>query len=162
VGGVNNRKTIALVVSLLCATAAVLAIVILGGDDEPSSAGAAATRPVASAPLELTLEPAHHSGVTGTATLVPDGANLNVTLKLSKHGADRLMAHIHTGPCSNEPTASNPRIWANLTDVIKGTSKTVVNVVTLKELQSESSSINVHDPAHNLRPLVCADIPRAG
>ena len=70
--------------------------------------------------------------------------------------ADTLPAHIHTGPCSDEPTATNPRIWANLNEVIKGTSKTVVNVVTLKELQSEPASINVHDPAHNLRAMVCA------
>ena len=56
----------------------------------------------------------------------------------------------------------NPRIWANLTEVIKGTSETMVNVVTLKELQSEPSSINVHDPTHAYRALVCGDIPRAG
>jgi len=37
-----------------------------------------------------------------------------------------------------------------------------VNTVTLPELQSESSSINVHDPTHANRALVCADIPRAG
>jgi hypothetical protein len=35
-----------------------------------------------------------------------------------------------------------------------------VNVVTLAELQSEGASINVHDPEHGLRALVCADIPR--
>jgi hypothetical protein len=34
--------------------------------------------------------------------------------------------------------------------------------VTLKELQSEDASINVHDPTHGNRPLVCGDIPRAG
>jgi len=110
--------------------------------------------------VELALKPAHHSGVTGTATLVPDGENLNVTLKLDKPSAQTMLAHIHSGPCSDEPTIDNPRIWANLDDVIKGTSKTVVNVVTLKELQSEPASINVHDPDHNQRPLVCGDIPQ--
>jgi hypothetical protein len=156
-----NRKTLALAVGLVCVAGAVLAIVIAGGDQQ-STAGAAAARPAASAPVEIPLKPAHDSGVTGTATLVPDGPNLNVTLKLSKPIADTLLAHIHTGPCSKEPTFANPRIWANLTDVIKGTSKTPVNVVTLKELQSEPASINVHDPDHNQRPLVCADIPQVG
>jgi hypothetical protein len=157
-----NRKTLALAVGLLCLAGGVLPIVIGGGKDENSTgAAAAASRPAASAPLEIPLKPAHHSGISGTATLVPDGANLNVTLKLSKPIADTLLTHIHTGPCSDEPTMSDPRIWANLNDVVKGTSKTTVNVVTLKELQSEPASINVHDPNHNQRPLVCADIPQS-
>ena len=87
---------------------------------------------------------------------------MKVTLTLDKRVPGTLMAHIHTGPCSDEPTASNPRIWATLTDVIDGRSETTVNIVTLHELQSESSSINVHDPTHANRALVCADIPRAG
>jgi hypothetical protein len=37
-----------------------------------------------------------------------------------------------------------------------------VELVTLDELRAESSSINVHDPDHANRPLVCGDIPRAG
>jgi hypothetical protein len=152
-----NRKTLALTVAALCVAGAVVAVVITGGDEKTT---AAAARPAASAPVEIPLEPAHHSGVHGTATLVPDGPNLNVTLKLSRPMADTLMAHIHTGPCSDEPTVDNPRIWANLDEVVKGTSKTVVNVVTLKELQSEPASINVHDPNHHQRPLVCADIPQ--
>jgi hypothetical protein len=153
-----NRKTLALAVGLLCVVAAAVAVVVAGGDEKP--AHAAAPRPAASAPVEVPLRPAHHSGVSGSATLAPDGANLHVTLKLSKPIADTLLAHIHTGPCSDEPTFDNPRIWANLEDVVKGTSKTLVNVVTLKELQSEPASINVHDPNHNQRPLVCADIPQ--
>ena len=157
-----NRKTLALVVGALCVAVAVLTVVIVGGDDQSTAgAAAAASRPAAaSAPIEVPLEPEHHSGVTGTATLVPDGENLNVTLKLSKPIAATLPAHIHTGPCSDEPTAANPRVWALLDDAIKGTSKTVVNTVTLKELQSEPASINVHDPANNLRAMVCADIPQ--
>jgi hypothetical protein len=152
-----KRKTLALTVGLLCVAGAVLAIVATRGDEKTT---AAAARPAAGAPVEIPLEPAHHSGVHGTATLVPDGPNLHVTLKLSKPIAQTLMAHIHTGPCSDEPTFDNPRIWAILDDVVKGTSKTFVNVVTLKELQSEPASINVHDPDHNQRPLVCADIPQ--
>jgi hypothetical protein len=32
--------------------------------------------------------------------------------------------------------------------------------VTLSELRAEGASINVHDPDHNQRALVCGDIPR--
>jgi hypothetical protein len=81
-------------------------------------------------------------------------------LTLDKRVPDTLLAHIHTGPCSDEPTMTNPRIWANLSEVMDGRSETTVNVVTLPELRSESASINVHDPDHNQRPLVCGDIPR--
>jgi hypothetical protein len=137
-----------------------LAIAGCGGGEDQAAPAAATTRPAASTPLEIPLEAAHHSGVTGTATLVPDGENLKVDLQLSKRVQGTLLAHIHTGPCTDEPTATNPRIWANLHEVINGRSDTTVyGIVTLKELQSEPASINVHDPEHNQRALVCGDIP---
>ena len=132
----------------------------------PAATTAASTPPprpaaAASEPLEIALKPAHHSGVTGTAGLVPGAKDdLKVTLTLDKHVLASLMAHIHTGPCSDEPTVNNPRIWASLNDLIDSRLKTVVNVVTLKELQSEGASINVHDPDHGNRALACGDIPR--
>jgi hypothetical protein len=132
------------------------------GDVDGGTDSAAAARPTPQAPVEIPLKPKHRSGVTGTATLAPAGANLIVTLTLDKRIPRTLMAHIHTGPCTDEPTATNPRIWANLTDVADGRSETTVNVVTLDELESESSSINVHDPTHGNRAMVCGDIPRAG
>jgi hypothetical protein len=141
---------------LLC-----LAAVGCGGSEDGDSQAAAA-RPAASAPVAFALKPAHRSGVTGTATLAPEGPNLKVTLKLDQRVSNTLMAHIHTGPCSDEPTFSNPRIWVNLHEVVDGLSETTENIATLEELQSEPSSINVHDPAHNQRPLVCGDIPQAG
>jgi hypothetical protein len=132
------------------------------GGDEGGTDGAAAARPAASAPVEITLSPKHRSAVTGTATLAPAGQNLKVTVTLDKGVSGPLMAHIHTGPCSYEPTASNPRIWASLTEVRDSRSETTMNTVTLRELRSETSSINVHDPTHANRALVCGDIPRAG
>jgi hypothetical protein len=140
------------------------AIAGCGGDDGSGGAAAsAATRPTTtpSAPVEFALKPAHHSGVRGTATLTQAGDMLHVTLKLSKPVDGTLMAHIHTGPCSKEPTMSNPRIWASLYEVVDGHSETPTNVVTLKELEAEPASINVHDPNHTQRPLVCGDLPRA-
>jgi hypothetical protein len=121
---------------------------------------AAAATPSRSAPVVIALKSAHHSGVTGTATLTPSFRDMTVTIKLGKRIPETLLTHIHTGPCSDEPTLDNPRIWANLNEVVDGRSETTVNVVTLRELQSEPASINVHDPAHGNRPLVCGDIPQ--
>jgi hypothetical protein len=136
-----------------------LAVVGCGGQaDEPKPAAA---RRAASAPIQVALKPAHHSGVSGTATLAPGPKGLKVTVKLSKPVKGSLLAHIHTGPCSDEPTMSNPRIWASLTEVIDGSSETTVDLMTLDDLRAESTSINVHDPKHANRPLVCGDIPRA-
>jgi CHRD domain len=144
----------------LTASAVLLTLAVAGcggGSDEPQGAAA---KPAASKPLEITLKPAHHSGVSGTATIVPDGANLKVDIKLDKRVQATLMAHIHTGPCSDEPTAANPRIWAGLNDVVNSRSNsTVYDVGTIEELETEGTSINVHDPEHNQRPLVCGDIP---
>jgi hypothetical protein len=159
-----DRRKLALPVVMVCAVGGALALATLGGNGDGASgaSGAAAALAPVSKPVEIALKPRHRSGVTGTATLTPSGPNLEVTLTLEQKVPGTLPAHIHTGPCSDEPTATNPRIWAGLTEVVGGRSHTTVNVVTLRELQSETSSINVHDPAHNLRALVCADIPQAG
>lgn len=157
-----DRKALVLPAIVLVLAGIVLAVVNLGGGGDDDPAGVAAARSTPSAPLELALKQSHRSGVSGTARLVPGAADLEVTLTVDERApVATLFAHIHTGPCSNEPTLRNPRIWANLTDVIDGRSETTVNVVTLEELRSETSSINVHDPEHGNRSLVCGDIPPA-
>jgi hypothetical protein len=130
-------------------------------DEQPDKPKPAAARRAASAPIEVALKSAHRSGVRGTATLVQGLKGLEVTVKLSKPVEGNLLAHIHTGPCSDEPTMNNPRIWASLTDVVDGRSETTVDLMTLHDLRAESTSINVHDPEHANRPLVCGDIPPA-
>src|SRR4051812_49948225 len=127
-----DRKTPAVPLILLGLAGGALAIAGCGGGGDQAQ-GAPARR-VASAPLEIPLRPAHHSGVRGTATLVPGLKDLKVTLKLSKPVEGSLLAHIHTGPCSEEPTMSNPRVWASLSDVVGGRSETTVGLVTLGEL----------------------------
>lgn len=153
-----DRMWLVIVLSLAAGAAAAGC----GGGEKRTENAAAVARPTASPPMEITLSPKHRSRVTGTATLEGAGASLKVTLTLDRRVPGALMAHIHWGPCSDEPTASNPRIWATLSDVVDGRSETTENVVTLAELQSEPASINVHDPAHANRTLVCGDIPRAG
>jgi hypothetical protein len=153
-----SAKAVAVMVILLCAAGGALALANSGGEKQHA---AAATPAAAAEPLEIALKPSHHSGVSGTARLVPGAKDdLTVTLTLDKRTKDSLPAHIHTGPCSDEPTFKNPRVWASLDDVVDRRSKTTINVVTLAELRAETASINVHDPEHGLRALVCGDIPR--
>jgi hypothetical protein len=142
---------------LLCLAAGTLA----GCGGEADKPKPAAARRAASAPITVALKPAHHSRVRGTVTLAPGLHGMKVTVRLSKPVEGNLLAHIHTGPCSDEPTMSNPRIWASLTDVVGGRSETTVDLMTLDDLRAESTSINVHDPEHANRPLVCGDIPRS-
>ena len=151
-------KTMTLAAIMAAVLGGILVLAVAGGDGNSRPAAASAG---VGKPLEVTLAPAHRSGVSGTARLVPGPDGIEVTVKLSKRVTATLPAHIHTGPCSDEPTLRNPRIWAALTDLSGGRSETTVNVVTLPELQAETSSINVHDPRHDLRPLVCGDIPRS-
>jgi hypothetical protein len=152
-----SARAVAVMVILLCAAGGALALANAGGGEKQRAAAATP----APKPLEIALKPAHHSGVSGTARLVPGAKDdMTVTLTLDKRGDDSLPAHIHTGPCSDEPTFKNPRIWASLDNVEDGGSKTLVNVVTLAELRAEGASINVHDPEHGLRALACGDIPR--
>ena len=148
-----NRK-----VAVLALCLAAPALAGCGDDDDQS----AAARPDHGAPVEFALEPRHHATVTGTAVIVPGVRAMKVTLQLDEPVPGTLLAHIHTGPCSDEPTASNPRIWATLTEVIDGRSETKEDLMTLGELQAETTSINVHDPTHGNRTLVCGDIPQAG
>jgi hypothetical protein len=152
-----SGKAVAVLVFLLCAAGGALALANGGGSGEKPRRAAASTD--AGKPLDVALKPAHGSGVSGTARLVPGPDGVKVTLSLSKRVSATLPAHIHTGPCSDEPTFRNPRIWVGLTEVIDGRSETTITLATVPELQSESSSINVHDVHHNLRPLVCGDIP---
>ncbi|HEX6023227.1 MAG TPA: hypothetical protein VFZ00_14625 [Solirubrobacter sp.] len=142
---------------LLCLAAVVPALAACGGDQ----GGAAAARPAAPAPLEITLEPEYRSGVTGTARLAPAGAKLKVTLTLDSEVPGILLAHLHAARCRDELDLKDPRIRANLTEVVDGRSETTLDIVTLEELRSTHSSIVVHDAANANRPLVCADIPRS-
>jgi hypothetical protein len=125
-----------------------------------ATAAVAATRQAAAAPVKVRLKPSHHSGVTGTATFVPAGDGVKVTLALDKPIRGPLLAHVHTGPCSHEPTMTKPRIWVGLTDVVDGRSQTTEDLATLQEFEAEPTSVNVHDPDHANRPLVCGDLPR--
>ena len=88
-------------------------VLAVAGGGEKQPAAAATPAGVGRSRWRSRSKPAHHSGVSGTARLVP-GPKDEVTLTLDKHGQDSLPADIHTGPCSDEPTFKNPRIWASL------------------------------------------------
>jgi hypothetical protein len=110
--------------------------------------------------LVVALSETHGSGISGTATITPSGRHLWVVLRLSGPVPRNSMAHLHTGPCSREPTFSNPRIASGLKNVVNGRSRTRVLLTTLRQLRARSHSINVHDPK-SFDVIACGDIPRS-
>jgi hypothetical protein len=142
----------------------IAAAALAGCGDDGSARAPASAVTTPSASLEVPLKPRHGSKVSGTATLQQVGGDLEVTVVLEKPIKaaydDILPAHIHTGPCSVEPTYANPNMSAGLTEVQDGRSETTVPRTRLAGLQTRPYSINVHEPAGNQRPIACGDIPR--
>ena len=60
-----NRKTLALLVSLLCVAARAWPSLAWAATTRAPPAPLQRARPAASAPIEIALKPEHHSGVTG-------------------------------------------------------------------------------------------------
>ena len=106
--------------------------------------------------VTITMNQQNASGQTGAAALVDAGNGqtavaINVTAGAAGVGQP---AHIHKGTCANlDPKPAFP-----LTDVMNGTSETIVNV-SLAELQSSQYAINVHKSGPEASVYVsCGDI----
>lgn len=145
----NSDRKIMAFAAVLGVGAAALAV----GSAGPRAATSASTA------IIVKLKEKRGSGVSGTATLRAVVRGVRVVLSLNKPVAGSAPAHIHTGPCSREPTFANPRIWRSLANVVNGRSATTVTGTTLKALRARRFSINVHDP-DSLLPIACGDIPR--
>jgi hypothetical protein len=148
----NFRRRFGRLLLVSCGALAFAAQTAVGSTD-----GKAATH--AGTAVVLKLNEKRGSGVSGTATLRRVVKGVRVVVRLSEPVPGSLPAHIHTGPCSREPTFANPRIWRSLNYVVGGRSATTVGT-TLKTLRARRFSINVHDP-ESLLPIACGDIPRA-
>jgi uncharacterized protein (DUF305 family) len=133
---------------------------------------------------EVDLKPASGSQTTGTATLSKEakGGGMKVVLKVSElpKSAKMYLAHIHPGTCAEEEGggaehghshhehAATEEIEYPLSPVEPdakgdGTSKTVVNNVTLEGLLSgDPKHVNVHKPGYGEPPPVtCANLNEA-
>jgi hypothetical protein len=103
------------------------------------------------------------SDMTGTARFVPRGKRSFVVVVTVQGGpgggAYGYMAHIHTGPCSKEPTIDRPRIAEGLHNVKGNRSRTTVRH-SLARYRRAKYSLNVHEPSGQYRPIACGDLPR--
>lgn len=108
--------------------------------------------------VTLTLHAVNHSGVTGTATLIPVGSKLRVVLILAKPVKGALPAYIRRGTCKSQPITNKLRIRHFLNGVVGGRSDTLVSD-TLKKLQQGVFSINVYQQERPDLAIVCGEIP---
>ncbi len=119
----------------------------------------------ARAPRAFTVQLKSRNGsdMTGTVRFVPRTKRSFVAVVSVTggpgEGATGYPAHVHTGPCSREPTFANPRIEYGLNYVRRGRSRTIVNR-NLAVFRRGTHSINVHEPSGALRPMACGDLPR--
>ncbi len=116
-----------------------------------TSAGAATST------LTVTLNPQNGSGESGTAVLTQMGADVKVVISLKGTPATTPQpAHIHTGTCSNLGGVAYP-----LSNVVGGSSTTTVKGVTIDQLLSRPTAINVHESAADLGKYVaCGNIAK--
>ena len=106
--------------------------------------------------VTVTMNAQNNSGQTGAAALVDAGNGqtavaINITPGATGVGQP---AHIHKGTCANlDPKPAFP-----LTDVMNGTSETIVNV-SLAELTSGQYAVNVHKSGTEASTYVsCGDL----
>jgi hypothetical protein len=130
---------------LLCVCGVVLAV---GG------ASHATLAPTRSDVLRVALKPLNGSGVSGTATLTRIGQKVRVVVTLSRAVPGKLPAHVHIGSCKIQP---NLNVLNTLTSVVKGTSVTVLEFTTWKDILARRFSIHVHRPNYDV--IACGDVP---
>lgn len=129
--------------SLLFASFAFMAAV------QMTAAGAATST------LTVTINAQNGSGESGTATLTQSGSDVKVVIALTGSPATTPQpAHIHDGTCANLKGVVYP-----LTNVVGGSSTTVVKGTTIDKLLAGTYAINVHESADNLGKYVaCGNI----
>ena len=109
----------------------------------------------ATSTLTVTLNQQNGSGETGTATLTQQGSDVKVVIALKGAPATTPQpAHIHDGTC-----ADLKGVAYALTNVVGGSSTTVVKGVTVDKLLAGTNAINVHASAEDLGKYVaCGNI----
>lgn len=96
------------------------------------------------------------SNQSGTASIMAVGGGVQVKVSVlhEPKGASE-PAHIHQGTCAK----LNPAPWKPLSNVVNGTSTTIVKGVTIDQLKAAHYAINVHKSASQLKVYVsCGDL----
>jgi hypothetical protein len=128
----------------------VVAIVLLAG------CGATVTSSKESA-VTFSVQAQNNSGVSGVATLTPEGDKTLVVLKLNgSTAAVPHPAHIHAGTCAKlDPKPKYP-----LDNVVNGTSTTLVDA-RMDAIISGVNAINVHKSAEDIKTYIaCGNLSR--
>jgi hypothetical protein len=108
----------------------------------------------ATSTLTVTLNAQNGSGETGTATLTQAGSDVKVVISLKGAPATAQPAHIHDGTCAALKGVAYP-----LTNVVGGSSTTVVKGITIDKLLAGTYAINVHESAADLAKYVaCGNV----
>jgi len=111
----------------------------------------------ATSSLTVTMNAQNGSGETGTATLTQTGSDVKVVIAIKGAPATTPQpAHIHDGTCADLKGVVYP-----LTNVVAGSSTTVVKGITIDKLVGGTYAINVHESAANLGKYVsCGNITK--
>jgi hypothetical protein len=122
------------------------------GDQASPQSDASST---AQAPVTVKLQPKDDSGVSGTATLTPQGNQTRVVVKLDDSKSTVAQpVHFHAGTCAK----LDPKPMYPLTDVIDGISTSMVSA-SVSELASGKYAINVHKSAAEVKVSVaCGNV----
>jgi hypothetical protein len=104
------------------------------------------------------LQAQNNSGVSGVATLTPEGDKTRVVLKLSEStGAVPHPAHIHADTCAKlDPKPKYP-----LNSVMNGTSTTLVDA-RLDAITGGVNAINVHKSTEDIKTyMACGNVSKS-
>jgi hypothetical protein len=109
----------------------------------------------ATSTLTVALTAQNGSGEAGSATLTQEGSDVKVVIALKGAPATTPQpAHIHEGTCADLKGPVYP-----LTNVVGGSSTTVVKGVTIDKLIGGAYAINVHESAANISKYVaCGNV----
>ncbi len=104
--------------------------------------------------LTVALHEQNGSGESGTATLTQTGSDVTVVISLKGAPTTAQPVHIHDGTCADLKGVVYP-----LTNVVGGSSTTVVKGVTIDKLLAGTLAINVHESAEDIAKYVaCGNI----
>ncbi|HEY1429449.1 MAG TPA: hypothetical protein VGF18_07740 [Candidatus Tumulicola sp.] len=111
---------------------------------------------MAASSMTVKLNAQNGSGESGTASIKDVTGGVSVVIELKGGPATAQPAHIHTGSCS-----SDVGVKYALTNVVKGTSTTMVKGTSIAKLLASPTSINVHESATNMQKYVaCGNIAK--
>jgi hypothetical protein len=135
-----------------------MALAALGLAVSFATAAGGSTSRSATTTLVVKLNAKNGSGVSGTATVTEHAGHprIVVTLKRPVRVRGSLPAHLHVGPCTIDP---NFNVQSSLTNVVNGSSVTLLKYTTWATFRAGRFSIHVHAPGYTV--IACGDVPRS-